>query len=129
MLVPDRLYLYNSLMMRFTNINTALPGAAWKNNDFPTKAALLGRMYEREIARERQASADPTVAQILAMLEHGRPGRPRPGPADPQGPGHGRQERGLRRRRQVPGPDGRLASASAAWNSPATTAPGSSTDA
>ena len=26
LLVPDRLYLYNSLMMRFTNINTALPG-------------------------------------------------------------------------------------------------------
>jgi len=72
MLVPDRLYLYNSLIMRFTNINTALPGAAWKNTDFPTKAALLGRMYEQEIARGSQAT-DSTVAQIMAFLNMAAP--------------------------------------------------------
>ena len=104
MLVPDRLYLYNSLMMRFTNINTALPGAAWKNTDFANKAALLGRMYEREIARSATSqAADPRVAQIMAFLDMGAPaapGQPQPVRKDP---GHGRQERGLRRRRQVPG--------------------------
>ena len=72
MLVPDRLYLYNSLMIRFTAINTALPGAAWKNADFPTKAALLGRMYEQEIARGSQAT-DSTVAQIMAFLNMAAP--------------------------------------------------------
>ena len=72
MLVPDRLYLYNSLMMRFTAINTALPGAAWKNTDFPTKAALLGRMYEAEIARGSQPT-DSTVAQIMAFLNMAAP--------------------------------------------------------
>ena len=72
MLVPDRLYLYNSLMLRFTAINTALPGAAWKNTDFPTKAALLGRMYEQEIARGSQAT-DSTVAQIMAFLNMAAP--------------------------------------------------------
>jgi hypothetical protein len=71
LLVPDRLYLYNSLMMRFTNINTVLPGAAWKNTDFPTKAAILGRMYEREIARSTQeqlSSRDPNTATLISLL-------------------------------------------------------------
>jgi hypothetical protein len=75
LLVPDRLYLYNSLMMRFVNINTSLPGAAWRNNDFANKAALLGKMYEREIARGA-TSADSTVAQIMAMLNMPAPAAP-----------------------------------------------------
>lgn len=77
LLVPDRLYLYNSLMMRFTNINAALPGAAWKNNDFANKAALLGRMYEREIARGTTAQGgDPRLAQIMAILDMPAPAAP-----------------------------------------------------
>jgi hypothetical protein len=87
MLVPDRLYLYNSLMMRITNINTALPGAAWRNNDFATKAALLGRMYEREIARNAASqTADPRLVQILQMLDMpapAAPGQPQPIRKDP----------------------------------------------
>jgi hypothetical protein len=75
MIVPDRQYLYNSMMMRFTNINTALPGAAWKNSDFPTKASLMGKMYEREVARSGQ-SADPTVTAIMAALNMGTPAAP-----------------------------------------------------
>jgi len=87
LLVPDRLYLYNSLMLRITNINTALPGAAWRNNDFAGKAALLGRMYEREIARGATSQAsDPRIAQIMTMLEMpapAAPGQPQPVRKDP----------------------------------------------
>ncbi len=88
MLVPDRLYLYNSLMMRITNINTSLPGAAWKNNDFANKSALLGRMYERETARAAVSqSGDPRVAQIMQMLDMGPAvavaGQPQPVRKDP----------------------------------------------
>jgi hypothetical protein len=79
LLVPDRLYLFNSLMLRFTNINAALPGAVWKNTDFANKAALLGRMYEREIARGQ--ATDPTVAQILALI--GQPAPAAPGQNQP----------------------------------------------
>ena len=75
MIVPDRQYLYNSLMMRFTNINTALPGAAWKNTDYPTKAALIGKMYERETARSAQ-NLDPNVAQIMVLLNMNAPAAP-----------------------------------------------------
>jgi hypothetical protein len=82
LLVPDRLYLYNSLMMRITNINTALPGAAWKNSDFAYKAALIGRLYEREISRAAVSqSSDPRVIQIMQMLEMpslAAPGQPQP---------------------------------------------------
>jgi len=77
MLVPDRLYLYNSLMMRITNINTALPGAAWRNNDFANKSALLGRMYEREIARSAVSQAgDPRIVQIMQLLDMPAPAAP-----------------------------------------------------
>jgi hypothetical protein len=82
MLVPDRQNLYNSLMMRFTNINSALPGAAWKNSDFPTKAALLGRMYEREVTRNAQnaaAASDPNMAAIMSVLNIIAPSAPAPG--------------------------------------------------
>ena len=79
LLVPDRLYLYNSLMMRITNINATLPGAAWRSSDFPTKAALLGKMYEREVARNAQALAtDPNVLSVLAILNMGTPAGPGP---------------------------------------------------
>jgi hypothetical protein len=72
MIVPDRLYLYNSLMLRITNINTALAGAAWRNGDFADKAALLGRMYEREISRSALVkNGDPRVAQIMQLLDMG----------------------------------------------------------
>ncbi|MCX6559484.1 MAG: M20/M25/M40 family metallo-hydrolase [Candidatus Aminicenantes bacterium] len=87
MLIPDRQYLYNSMMMRFTNINAALPGAAWKNSDFANKAAVLGRMYEREISRAATSQAsDPRVAQIMALLDMGAPaapGQPQPVRKDP----------------------------------------------
>jgi hypothetical protein len=87
LLVPDRLYLYNSLMMRITNINTSLAGASWRNNDFANKAALLGRMYEREIARNAASqTADPRLAQIMIMLDMpapAAPGQPQPIRKDP----------------------------------------------
>jgi hypothetical protein len=87
MLVPDRLYLYNSLMLRFTAINTALPGATWKNTDFANKAAVLGRMYEREISRSAASQAlDPRIPQIMLILDMGTPaapGQPQPVRKDP----------------------------------------------
>ena len=82
LLVPDRQYLYNSLMMRFTNINIALPGAAWKNSDFPTKAALLGKIYEREVTRSAQEAAsasNPSIASILSILNIVGPSAPATG--------------------------------------------------
>jgi hypothetical protein len=66
LLVPDRLYLYNSLMMRVTNINTSLPGSAWKNTDIPTKSALLAKMYEAEVARNAQVQAQAMAAARAA---------------------------------------------------------------
>jgi hypothetical protein len=66
LLVPDRLYLYNSLMMRITIINTQLPGSAWKNTDFPDKGTLLARMSEREVQRAAQAQAQAVAARAAA---------------------------------------------------------------
>jgi hypothetical protein len=106
LLVPDRLYLYNSLMMRFVNINTSLPGAAWRNNDFANKAALLGRMYEREIASSAQ-SVDPNVAQILAILNM-------PGPAVPGQPRQIRKDPAMGVKSAIFGGDARLQELAAA---------------
>ncbi|MDD8027755.1 MAG: M20/M25/M40 family metallo-hydrolase [Acidobacteriota bacterium] len=89
LLVPDRLYLYNAMMMKFTGLNTTLPGAVWKNNDLPTKAAILGRMYEREITRNAQdqmSTRDPNVATLISVLNLALPqmtGQPGPGRKDP----------------------------------------------
>jgi acetylornithine deacetylase/succinyl-diaminopimelate desuccinylase-like protein len=68
LLVPDRLYLYNSLMMRVTNINTQLPGSAWKNTDFPDKGTLLAKMSEREIQRAAQAQAQAYAARAASPM-------------------------------------------------------------
>jgi acetylornithine deacetylase/succinyl-diaminopimelate desuccinylase-like protein len=106
LLVPDRLYLYNSLMMRFTNINTALPGAAWRNNDLANKAALLGRMYEREIARSAQ-SVDSNVAQVMAMLNM-------PAPAAPGQPQQVRKDAAMGVKSAVFGGDAKLLELAAA---------------
>lgn len=79
LLVPDRLYLYNSLMLRFTGINPALPGAAWKNADLASKAAILGKMYEREIAKSAQdqlSDRNPTAAMLMSLLGIVSPGSP-----------------------------------------------------
>lgn len=65
-LVPDRLYLYNSLMMRVPIINTQLPGSAWKNTDFPDKGTLLARMSEREVQRAAQAQAQAAAARAAS---------------------------------------------------------------
>jgi len=66
LLVPDRLYLYNSLMMRIPIINTQLPGSAWKNTDFPDKGTLLARMSEREVQRTAQVQAQAAAARAAA---------------------------------------------------------------
>ena len=66
LIVPDRLYLYNSLMMRFTNINTALPGSSWRNTDIPNKSMLLAKMYEAEVARNAQAQTQALAAMRAA---------------------------------------------------------------
>jgi hypothetical protein len=66
LLVPDRLYLYNSLMMRVTNINTALPGSSWRNTDIPNKSMLLAKMYEAEVVRNAQAQAQALAAMRAA---------------------------------------------------------------
>jgi hypothetical protein len=66
LIVPDRLYLYNSLMMRVTNINTALPGSSWRNTDIPSKSALLAKMYEAEVVRNAQAQAQALAAARAA---------------------------------------------------------------
>jgi hypothetical protein len=71
LLVPDRLYLYNALMMRLPGLNPALPGAAWRDADLASKAALLAKMYEREIARtaqEQLSERNPTAAQLMSLL-------------------------------------------------------------
>jgi hypothetical protein len=68
LMVPDRLYLYNSLMMRVTNINTAVPGSSWRNTDIPSKSMLLAKMYEAEVARNAQ-----TQAQALAAMRAAGP--------------------------------------------------------
>lgn len=68
LLVPDRLYLYNSLMMRITNINTALAGSTWRITDYPDKSALLAKMYEREVARNAQVQAQAMQAARAAAL-------------------------------------------------------------
>ena len=70
LLVPDRLYLYNSLMMRVTNINTALAGSSWRNTDIPSKSTLLAKMYEAEVTRNAQAQAQ-AQAQMLAARAAG----------------------------------------------------------
>jgi len=66
LLVPDRLHLYNSLMMRITNINTQLQGSTWRNSDYPTKIALLARMYELEVTRNAQTAAQSAAAARAA---------------------------------------------------------------
>jgi hypothetical protein len=85
MIVPDRLYLYNSLMLRFTNINPMLVGSTWRNTDIPDKAALLARLYEREVARGAQAQAAAAAARMAAgpaMMMMASPAPP-PAPAQP----------------------------------------------
>jgi hypothetical protein len=64
--VPDRLYLYNSLMMRVTNINTSLQGSAWRNTDISSKGTLLAKMYEAEVARNAQVQAQYMAAARAA---------------------------------------------------------------
>jgi hypothetical protein len=83
LVVPDRLYLYNSLMMRVTNINTALPGSSWRNTDIPSKSMLLAKMYEAEVVRNAQ-----TQAQMLAAMRAAGPMMfmPAPAPAAPAQP-------------------------------------------
>jgi hypothetical protein len=78
LLVPDRLYLYNSLMMRFTNINTQLPGSSWRNTDIPDKATLLARMYEREVQRTAQTAAAARAAGPVMMMAMPAPAAPQP---------------------------------------------------
>jgi hypothetical protein len=68
LVVPDRLYLYNSLMMRVTNINTSLQGSSWRNTDIPSKSMLLAKMYEAEVVRNAQ-----TQAQYLAAIRAAGP--------------------------------------------------------
>jgi len=68
LLVPDRLYLYNSLMMRIVNINTALAGSTWRITDYPDKSALLAKMYEREVARNAQVQAQAMLAARAAAF-------------------------------------------------------------
>jgi len=70
LLVPDRLYLYNSLMMRVSNINTSLAGSDWRNTDIPSKSMLLAKMYEAEVTRSAQAQAQ-SLAQALAARAAG----------------------------------------------------------
>jgi len=85
LIVPDRLYLYNSLMMRVTNINSALPGSAWRNSDIPSKAILLAKMYEAEVARNAQAQAQAMAAARAAgpMMMMAGPAPAAPAPAQP----------------------------------------------
>jgi hypothetical protein len=66
LMVPDRLYLYNSLMMRVTNINTSLPGSSWRNTDIPSKSMLLAKMYEAEVVRNAQVQAQAIAAMRAA---------------------------------------------------------------
>jgi hypothetical protein len=66
LMVPDRLYLYNSLMMRVTNINTSLPGSSWRNTDIQSKSMLLAKMYEAEVARNAQTQAQAMAAMRAA---------------------------------------------------------------
>jgi len=80
LLVPDRLYVYNALMMRILNINTALAGSSWRNADYADKGAVLGKMYEREVARSAQAQAQSQQAARAAALNLP------PAPAFPQMP-------------------------------------------
>jgi len=82
LIVPDRLYLYNSLMMRFTNINAQLPGSAWRNTDIPDKPTLLAKMYEREVQRTAQAQAG-TRAMGPVFVMGGPQTPPIPPPAQP----------------------------------------------
>ncbi len=83
LIVPDRLYLYNSLMMRITNINTSLSGSSWRNSDIPGKSTLLAKMYEAEVVRNAQ-----TQAQALAAARAAGPMMfmPSPSPAAPSQP-------------------------------------------
>ena len=77
LLVPDRLYLYNSLMMRIVNINTALAGSTWRITDYPDKSALLAKMYEREVARNAQVQAQTALAaRAAAMMTPAAPAAP-----------------------------------------------------
>jgi hypothetical protein len=86
-LVPDRLYLYNSLMMRITIINTQLAGSTWKNTDYPDKGTLLARMSEREVQRAAQLQAQTMAARLAAgptmMLMMAGPQTPAAQPAMP----------------------------------------------
>jgi len=79
LLVPDRLYLYNSLMMRFTNINTALTGSTWRTSDIPSKSALLMKMYEAEVSRNAQARTGAAAMAGPVVIVAG--------PQGPAGPG------------------------------------------
>jgi hypothetical protein len=84
LLVPDRLYLYNALMLRVPIINTSLPGSAWRNTDFPNKSAILAKMYEREVARSAQDQAQAMQAARAAvtvmMMPTAAPAAPAPQP-------------------------------------------------
>ncbi len=81
LVVPDRLYLYNSLMMRVTNINTALPGSSWRNTDIPSKSMLLAKMYEAEVVRNAQAQAQAQAQAMAAARAGGPMFMPTPTPA------------------------------------------------
>ena len=74
LLVADRLYLYNSLMMRIANINSALVGSAWRNSDYPSKSALLMKMYEAEVSRSTQARSGAGAMAGPAVVAAGPQG-------------------------------------------------------
>jgi len=81
LIVPERLYLYNSLMMRVTNINTTLPGSSWRNTDIPSKSMLLAKMYEAEVVRNAQTQAQAQAQAMAAARAGGPMFMPTPTPA------------------------------------------------